>query len=464
MKKSSLLLMMLLFTVLILACGTTIPTPSPEDDLAQLATMVAATVEAAQNMDAQPTSMPVDAATPTAEPEAPTSYPDFPGLRVAYIKAGNVYLWTEGGNLLGITGTGDAIDVQISDDGAFVAYVRELAPNTYELWVVNTDGSVLVPQMLVSQAEMNALQAASEFADAAGFDFDQIEWRPGTHELYYSTVPRFMGPGYAPLYDIRVVNVDNAAKTTLFEFGEGGKFTFSPDGIQMALVTPENISLVNADGSNLRTNVLTYPSVITYSEYYYHPVPIWDSASASLRVAVPPADPLAEPLMPTTLWYLPIDGTSATQLGSIPAVPFDWPDHAFSPDMSYVAYIKSVGEPAANQRELHIAYADGSNDYIFASGESLQFRGWLPDAMRFVYAANGAGDQGLYLGSISGGTSTIASINQEVRQVDWVDASRMIYLYDNSGTSELRISDQDGVAHAFIDTLTDSYAIFDFTP
>ncbi len=490
MKPVKVFMLILIFSVLLTACGS-VPAP-PVDDPSALATMVAATVQAALNES--PAEAPADNNTPAlpaaptpaspAEngnapaPAAPTATllptptvppppPPAAGLKVAYLKDGNIYVWTEGGSSTGITGTHDAISVDISDDGQLVAYVRELAgaPFAYELWVVNSDGAPLNPRLLVSHTEMTALKNASQFSGADGFDFDQIEFRPGTHDIYYSTVPRFMGPGYAPSYDLRVVNVDTEAKSVLFDFGQAGAFTFSPDGTQIALSLPEHISLVNADGSNLRSHVLTYPPVITYSEYQYTPSPIWDSSSASLRVAIPPADPLAEPKQPTTLWFIPVEGSPSHQIGSMDSISFDWADNSFSPDMSYIAYVKSVGEPTENQRELHIAYADGSGDIVFATGTSLQFRGWTPDSTRFLYASNSVDDTGLYLGSIDGGVFTISSVHQTMRQIAWVDNDRIIFVYENPTTnaSELRISHQGGTNHAFIDTLTDSFSSYDFT-
>ncbi|MCP4142855.1 MAG: hypothetical protein GY755_21645 [Chloroflexi bacterium] len=468
-----------LLSILLVACGA-VPTP-PVDEQIVLATMVAETVQAA--LDESPAEIPStqEAAAPaendapapvapTAEIVQPTAAPQPvtpSALMVAYVKDGNVYLWTEGGSSVGLINTADAREVRISSDGQRVAYVRELAGAefAYELWSVNSDGGALNPQLLISHAEMSALKATSQFAEAEGIGFDQFEFRPGTHDLYYSTVPHFLGPGYAPNYDLRMVNADTLAKSTLLDFSQAGGFSFSPDGTQIALSTPDHISLINADGSNLRSSVLTYPLVGTYSEYQYRPFPIWAVDSLSLRVAIPPEDTLAEPTPPTTLWFIPTDGSLATQLGTMLAVPFDWPNNAFSPDMSFTAYIKSIGEPTENQRELHIAYADGSGDIIFASGTSLQFRGWSPDATRFIYASNSVDDTGLYLGSISGEVSTISSSHNTMRYVDWVDNARIIFIYDNqnTGASEFRISDQGGTNHAFIDTLSDNFISYDFT-
>jgi hypothetical protein len=316
---------------------------------------------------------------------------------------------------------------------------------------------------LVSHAEFEALKAASPYPDARGLAPDFFKFRPGTHQLAYSTVPFFEGPGYAPGRDLRFVDTDTLEKNTVFDFDEGGLFYFSPDGAQVALSNPDHISLANTDGSNLRPNVLSFPLVGTYSEYQYHPRPHWSSDLSYLRVAIPPEDTLAQPVPPTALWHIPTDGSPATQLGSIPAIPFAWPDTAFSPNLDKVGYATNIAEPTENRRELHIANADSSGDVVFATGVGVEFWQWTPDGTRFVYAINGGAEQGVYLGQLSGGSILIASIPLDINQMRWIDPSRFLYFQINGNEWELRISDVDGQNHAFIDTIPDSVGSFDFT-
>lgn len=442
-------------------------TPAQPIDGNELATIVAATLTAITSDNNAP---------PPAATEAPgmpteASSPDEPAytppraLQVAYIKDGNVYIWTEGENSVGLTNTGDAIQVSISDDGQIIAYERR-DPNNYftsELWAVNTSGPTNA-RALVSQAEMDSLKAASSYSNAMGMSIDLLKWRPKTHEVYYSTVPVFEGPGYMPGEDVRMINLNTMEKRTIFDYGQGGKFYFSPDGGQVALSTPDHISLSNADGSNLRANVLTFPLVGTFSEYQYHPVPVWAGDSGSLRVTIPPEDTMAQPTPPTGLWQIPTDGSPAVQMGSIPAIPFAWPDNAFSPNLDRVAYAKSAGEPGTNQLELHVANADGSGDYTFIAGGSLVFVTWTPDGTRFVYLLESDSDHMMYLGTLAtGNVFNIASDASTVQQMRWVDNSRFLFFFQNGDVRELRISDVDGTNHAFIDTIADSTVGYDFS-
>ncbi len=379
-------------------------------------------------------------------------------VRIAYVKDGNVYLWTEGSGLVGLTSSGDAWDVRISPDAAMIAYTRHHPADYYrqELWVVNTSGATNA-RVLVSADELAALRPEG----IPGMGITQFAWRPGTHEVAYSTNPLFEGPGFVPNHDLRLVNADSLAKSVLFEPEQGGFFYYSPDGKQIALSNPQSISLVNADGSNLRRDVLTFPLVGTFSEYQYHPVPVWAADSGSLRVAIPPAETMNDPLPPTGLWRIPTDGTPAVLLGNIQAMPFAWPDNAFAPDLQHVLYAMMVGERTANINELRLANPDSSGALVYDSGESLNFNGWAPDSQHFMYTIYGGPRMGVYLGSIGQPAAIMASEPSSLRNITWVDNQRFAYFGQNGSSWELRISHPGGTNHAFIDTLSGDYTQMD---
>jgi hypothetical protein len=288
-----------------------------------------------------------------------------------------------------------------------------------------------------------------------------FSWRPTTHTIAYSTYVLLEGPGSALNHDLRIVDVDTLEKTTLFDKGEGGIFYYSPDGSLIALSNPENISLVNADGSNLQPDVLTFPKIITYSEYEYHPHPIWASDSNSMRVTIPPHDPLGDPPQLTGLWSIPVDGTPAVQLGSIDAIGFAWPNNAFAPDLEHIIYVKQVEEASTYHRELHYANFDSTNDEIYDNDQSMEFVGWSPDSLHFIYAINRDVRKGLYLGGIDEQPVLIYAEPDEVLDIQWIDGERFAYLVNTGGHWELRISDLNGETRMLIDTIPDSSTVFD---
>ena len=289
MSRKSILVLTLSLAVFVIITAC-LAVGAPVSQAGNPATQAAATVIAAQNtlaalaspgvpeqpaptMTAVPTEAPPGAPTSTPESVPPTTAPTAaptstplptvsPVVRIAYIKDGNVYLWTEGSSSVGLTSSGDAWQVRISPDAAMIAYVRQDLVDSFrqELWVVNTSGPTNA-RVLVSADELAVLRSEG----VPGMGIAQFVWRPGTHDIAYSTNPLFEGPGFAPNHDLRLVNADSLTKSVLFEVDKGGFFYYSPNGSQIALSNPQSISLVNADGNNLRKDVLTFPLVGTYS-------------------------------------------------------------------------------------------------------------------------------------------------------------------------------------------------------
>jgi hypothetical protein len=418
-----------------LACGS-LPTPAPTLDVGDVvATQLAATLTALAPVVPPPATVP---------PPAPQP------LRVAYVKDNDLWLWTEGAGARQLTVSGGVQEARLSDDGQVIAFVREPVIFHPEILAINSDGSS--ERMLVSSAALWAAYSGSPGDFPGGIGVYHMDWRPGSHALYYNTKPLYEGPGLMGYDDLRAVDADSLAQTTIFNPGEGGMFHFSPDGAQLALVTPTSISLANADGSRLRRNVLTFAPVITYSEYLYYPDPVWAADSSGLRVAIPPADPLIEPLQPTGLWYLPIDGSAAIFSGNILAMPFAWPDTAISPDLSRVGYVTPVGVPTENLRELHLAGADASGDAIYIGGESAEFIGWLPNSSQFVFVIRGSGvTRGTHVGSVGGGYITLSADPYLMHAITWVDSTHFLHLRRNGDAWELRYNELGGAGSTLLD-------------
>jgi hypothetical protein len=481
-KPSFLLLPFAIFSLVLAAC---VPKSaiSPTADQNAGATIVASTTQAAATASQIaisktsspvivtpiiPTSTPLTlqvSSTPTILPSPTVTNMHDAAQQIAYIKGGDVYLWTGGIGSIGLTATHDAVDLQISGDGSLIAFKRQ-DPNDHtsqEIWMVNTSGSPK-PTVLVSKADLYTLKATDPNAGLLGYGVLDFTWRPHSHDLAYNTQLLNEGPGFGPNYDLRLVSAETLAKTTLFDTGQGGIFYYSPDGNQIALSNPDSISLVNADGENLRKNVLTFPIVITYSEYYYTPHPIWAIDSTSLRVAIPPEDPLAKPLPPTGLWSIPVDGSTAILLSNVQAMPFAWPDNAFAPGLATVIYIKPVGDQTDNQRELHIASPDGTKDVVYDQGESLEFMSWSPDSKHFIYQVNGGANEGIYTGGFDEKARLLYPDPRSVRDLQWLDDAQFAYLKLNGKLWELRTNSLNGDNSTLIDTLPDSSPTFDVYP
>lgn len=470
------------FFFLTLTLGACSPkaTSSPTAEQYGIETAVAATIQAAFTatqraiLTAQttntlvpppPTTQPQPTLLPTPQLSPTFQLPPHIDLQVAYIKNSDVYLWTDGQGSTRLTDFHDAVGVRISDDGELIAFKRQNPDDVtlQELWVVNTRG-VPDPYVLISPVELAVLVPPEVSSSILGYGVLNFDWRPKTHELAYNTMILQEGIGEGFSHDLRLVNADSLDKKVLFDKGEGGLFYYSPDGNQIALSYPESISLVNADGSNLRTDVLTYPQVITYSEYQYHPAPIWAPDGSSLRVTIPPHDPLAEPLQPTGLWFIPTDGSTATLLGNILAMPFAWPDNAYAPDLEHVIFVMPVGDRTENQRELRIADGDGKNVITYDQGESIEFIAWSPDSWSFLYQIHQGDNQGLYVGSLNAQPRRMAYYTDGIGDIIWLGTSRLVYPYRDGNQWLLFLQDPGDGTIKHIDEIPDSNPNFDVLP
>jgi hypothetical protein len=424
----------LFLTVIFVAALACIPmensteTPPANDDV--VATSVAATMAASGSDDPAATVPPPPAtqAPPTAPPAL--SEPTAPSvLRVAFTDGNKLLLWTEG---VGVTTlyTGDRVsNLLLSDDGQVVAFVTQSPDwNFSGLWAAKTDGSTV--QRLVDPPTMNAFNTNPS---ALGARPNHWEFVPGTHTLAFNSSLTFEGPGLLIQDDLRLLNTDTGILSTLLDVGEAGMFYYSPDGSQIALITPTTISLINADGTNRRDDVLTYSNVITYSEYQWYAIPRWKPDSSQLNVVIPSPDPMA-PDASITVWNIPLDGTPPFFLGTyFTEAALFGPGSEISVDTTMVAYIKRVGQPTDNTWDLHIAELNGASDVVFATGK-LRFYSWSPDSGWFVFTDN----QEYKVAQVGDGVWPLAD-HPPARGMKWVDENRFLYLSGSSGSWDLRL-------------------------
>ncbi len=428
-SKKALLLSLTVLILATLACKylpPRTPTPEPEPSIPAedvIATSVAATIIAGGGE------------APTAEPAIPTEEPapEPPSfLRIAFVKDGDVWYWEEGGAAAQITALGDAISVYLSSDGLVAAFIRQHDWNNEEIYAVNTDGTNVRP--LVTLADFDTMKLSPEMLSAVPY---RIDWAPGTHTLTFNTRMTFEGPGLFLGDGIRQVDADTGLITVLMAPGTAGDFYYSPDGSQIAITNADFISVVDADGSN-RRDLLTFPVVITYSEYNYYPPVTWSTDSNFLRASIPPADPLATPPDPTTIWHLPADGSPPTSLSTIAKVPFFHDTVHLSPETSKIAYLTEVTPGAPPIVDLHIANADGSGDVIYDSGDR-RFEAWSTDGEHFIFTEAGHYPK---VGRIGYPAQDLLGITL-LLDVSWVDETRFMYINRLSGSWELRLRELD---------------------
>lgn len=429
------------FIIITVACGlvSNAPTLQPAEPSATVPLPVFTETSAA-TPTAVPTATVADTAaapaevlaTPTSEPQAGLIPTATSGMQVlAYLLVDeNLWIYQDGGEPRPMTSSGDVRTISAAHDGAWVAFVRSADQLHYSLWAVRADGSG--ERELVSAAEFDAIPRPPE---AIALSVGEMQWVPGAQMLAFSTRPFFEGPGPASSEDLWLVNVETGERRQLLAPGEGGSFTFSPDGQQIALARADAISLINRDGSNRRERVLTYPPVQTYSEWIYYPDVRWAADSSALRVVIPPEAALERPEEPATIWSIPVDGSAPRQLSSVVARPLTYPQ--LSPDGTQVAYLRAAGGQAeTNRNELHIASADGDQDVLYLTNDLLMFEGWAPDSQQFVFSVP-VDPVRIYLGRV-GETPQALNDTPNMLNVQWLDEDRFLFVTRTMESVELR--------------------------
>ncbi len=343
--------------------------------------------------DSLATSDPPASALATAEPAvSPTPMPNAPALRVAYYKAGQVMLWSEGAEPRAVAGANNVERVRISDDGQMIAYLARNESGFYELFAASADGAEA--RLLVSQDYLESLRPRGTIVD---FDF-----APASHTLYFVT----------DQYDLRRVSAADAAPVSIFVAGEGGFFSFSPDGQWMVLYHPNELVLAHPDGAEARV-VFQYPEDFSYT--MVGPEIIWkgDSSGFNFVSAIGPQDSADN----MAIWFMPVAGAPARQM--VYTGPYG---ASLSPDGQSVVYLDFKQEPI----DVHVVTADGK-DAPYGSFANVSFMGWAPDSQHFLL--NLSPDQRLKEPFLCAAGEEPAKLTDtdDAFPIDWIDAQRALF-------------------------------------
>jgi hypothetical protein len=270
----------------------------------------------------EPTPMPTQEST-AASATPSTEQP----VVVALVKDGNIQLWDEATNQIQIiVNAGDVTDVTMSDDGQVIAFTRLVGQpggiygyRNSALWAVDRNGEN--PRELVS-AETLHQRLSSNAEDYT--TIAEMDWIPGTHRLIYSGMIISPVGLFSGAEDVYLVDADTLSDMLLAPAGngvriadahDGRQFVPSPDGTQVALISGAELSFVNADGSNLRQAVLTYPQT-GLGDVLFVPTGVWTQDSRFFLInALVEVDQLYT--VNFTISRVPADGSPAEPLATI---------------------------------------------------------------------------------------------------------------------------------------------------
>ncbi len=401
----------LIFFLFLAACNFPVkkmPTPTPGVDADATAAAFRQTAIAAETF-AFPA---IVTKTPTP---APTSIPKITDLRVVYVKSGNLWLWDETDSIQ-LTRSGQDDRPKISDDGQVIAFSRN-----GELWAVNADGSQ--ERVLASSADLSKLpHSATGKLEVSEFDF-----APRSRAIFFNTV--ITGEGFPDLqFDLAKVDPGAPRVESLLKNGQGGQPVFSPDGGKIALVQPEKISIINADGSGFKT-LFKFKLVSTYSEWFYLPEIVWMPDSSGFKTVIPAHAPLENPKELTRLYFIPAAGGEVAKLAEFLAAPVFLAGAYISPDGTKVIYAR----PEGGNLELHVIDVSTADKLLFwQPRDKFGLLGWTPDSQGVLYWRDDTRRAWLLTPD---GESTPLSDVTYAYYVTWVDKSR--YLFTNE--TELRL-------------------------
>jgi len=432
--KKTILTFIIGFLLLLAGCSSG---ATSQIDQNQLGTIAAATVDAV--LAATRTTPQQSAVTPTPASSAtskPLTTPSLPpataapavDLQIAFTDGqGNLWYWKNGSDPLQLTDGGNVTDFSLSPEGSQILFVRLAFSVEYSLWLIHTDGSA--EQEIMSADEFAALPrpaAASSIAPA------QLGWVPGSHTAVFNTRRVYEGPGLDMSRDLYQVDGSTGTATRLLEAGQGGgMFFYSPDGGQIALVNPNQIDLINSDGSNRRAAALTYDDVLMYTEAPFYAQPVWSADGTKLCVIVLAHDRLGKPEDPSSVWEIPAAGGKAVKLLDFHLNGLG-PGASISPDLQRLAYFQNVN--TGGQQDLHIATLDGSLDQVYTTG-SLNWVTWADDSQRFVWTQYGQVGSGrpTFLGRM-GQEPIQLGAPQSPYDLAWVEGDRFLFLDNDGGT------------------------------
>ncbi|HSB90812.1 MAG TPA: hypothetical protein VLD63_12395 [Anaerolineales bacterium] len=282
---------------------------------------------------------PTEAPLPSAQAPSASAAP---GTTVVYTKDGDILVWDDvSGESRKIFDSGDVIRVELSDDRQLVAFLRRSIVQTGDaewreesaLWVGGLGSEN--PRELVSAGTLRGLLGASERYSS---NIPEMTWIPGTHRLLYNGwtyLVQAEGESHAFPVGLFSVDADQGTQQVLVAAEGPQRFVVSPDGRQVALLTPTALAFVDADGSNLRPDAMTYAQVGVPGPLF--PVGVWTEDSHAFVVTGSfEQGPAAE--IGFAIWRVPADGSAPDQLASISR---SHPGSVtFSPDGRFAAYIQ----------------------------------------------------------------------------------------------------------------------------
>jgi hypothetical protein len=403
---------------LLSACTNNPTIPPPSNDPNAVMTVVATTLSAMP--PTQTTPLPTVTVAPTSLPTA-TSTPEPTTLRVVYSRAGEIWIWNEGGEPLKLSNTGIDVQPRISSDGKIVVFARN-----NELYAVNPDGSNL--RKIVSKEYLSQYRPA----DHKWIWAEHYDWMLDTHILYFTTMVQFGNEGF-PMYqfDLHQVDLDTGVVSLVLPAGQGGVPHFSPNGQTMAVAQADAINLANIDGTNWRT-ALSFRHVSTYSEWSFIPTVVPLPSGNGFRAIIPVfhLDPMDDSNEPSKFWDIPLAGKPILLHSFLLS---GYSHRILSSNGNSIVFSKME---AGGGFSLCTYYQDVSQEACATTSDVQVYAdGWAPDSSKYTYESmRKIPDDSKYISVTDYFLVSTAATNSSPVKIDpyvwlaWVDSDQYLFI------------------------------------
>ena len=397
---------------------------------------------------------PTPAPTNTPAPEPPTPAPVVSNPALFYLANGNIWQMPLQVAASGVSKTADP--QQLTNLGNVSQF--ELSPDGRRLWLVS--GSNENEALSILNLDTNQLQTIASTAALPALPpeqgnviriFGPIRWFPNSQRLAFTSyIIGREGPGLGYLLDWWTADLNGAVSQQMAPGQAGATFDISPTGDRVLFGTAEEILMANVDGSN-RRSLITFPFIVTYSEYAYAPQPIWTTDGQQAWVAIPSADPLDVNAY-GQIWRIAADGTAvpfARLQGNLLFNPAQW-----TASGNRLAYVRQIIAPSNPPVQLVVAQGngDGQADYGNAVAGSMQFLGWNPAGDRFAYVGiDTTSRQTAYLGQPGGAfTSLPFEPTANVVGLLWLSNTQYVAMVQQGSNTTILAGNETGAVSPLI--------------
>lgn len=357
-------------------------------------------------------------------------------LTIVYTAPDGIYRWQEstGQSDLILATQAEIMGVQLSDDGQRIAFVQVVDPQAKRLALGVFDIAKAAAEQPLIFLTPDALHGLLNATPLEVVQPLQVTWVPNSHQIAFSTIRRNLINGVLEGLssqfsdDLHLFDSDTGAVHTLVPAGEGGNFTYAPNGQHIALVADNSLSLIDSNGENYFPHILRWPK-LGLGHQYHRPEAAWLPDSNSLLIAISNAadniDAAYNPDASSTIWRVSSVDRQPRQVTTMVGAPI-W--LSYSPDRSQVGFVRDGGESSTD--DLHIAAIDNVWNEVYAMGQGLDIAAWLPDSSGFLYRSFRENPQ---IGRLCHPPNPLLlphTPDSFVRFIEWIDTKRFVFTID----------------------------------